>query len=312
MARNIILDCDPGHDDALALLLAHAHPAIELLAVTTVAGNQTLDKTTLNARRVMSIAGINEVPVAAGAALPLMRDQVTAPEIHGESGLEGWSFDEPEIDLDPRHAVDLIAETVAANDEVTLVPVGPLTNIALALHRHPGAMAKVKDIVLMGGSSGLGNTTPAAEFNVHADPEAAHVVFSSGLPITMVPLDLTHQAMVTPQVLERVRSVGNPVADMAAALLSFYTQAIDDAAGLWGAALHDPCAVARVIDPDLVECKRVNVVIETARSWSYGATVCDLQGVTGRKPNALIAQDLDAGAFWDLMLDALATYSEAG
>ncbi|MBA2272627.1 MAG: nucleoside hydrolase [Actinobacteria bacterium] len=309
MAQKIILDCDPGHDDALALLLAHAHPAVELLAVTTVAGNQTLDKTTLNARRVMSVAGIKEVPVAAGAARPLMRDQLTAPEVHGQSGLEGWPFDEPEVGLDPRHAVDLIAETVAACDEVTLVPVGPLTNIALALHRHPGVMAKVKDIVLMGGSSGLGNTTPAAEFNIHADPEAAHIVFSSGLPVTMVPLDLTHQAMVTPQILEQVRAVGNRVADMAAALLGFYSQAIDDADGLSGAALHDPCAVARVIHPEIVECKRVNVVVETARSWSYGATVCDLQGISGREPNALIAQDLDAGAFWDLMLDALTAYS---
>lgn len=309
MAQKIILDCDPGHDDALALLLANAHPAIELLAVTTVAGNQTLDKTTRNARRVMSFAGIKEVPVAAGAARPLMRDQMTAPEVHGDSGLDGWPFEEPEIGQDPRHAVDLIAETVAANDEVTLVPVGPLTNIALALHRHPDAMAKVKDIVLMGGSSGLGNTTPAAEFNILADPEAAHIVFSSGLPVTMVPLDLTHQAMVTPQILERMRAVGNPVAEMAVALLGFYSQAIADANGLWGAALHDPCAVARVIRPEIVECKRVNVVVETARSWSYGATVCDLQGVTGREPNALIAQELDAGAFWDLMVDALAAYS---
>jgi len=309
MAQKIILDCDPGHDDALALLLANAHPAIELLAVTTVAGNQTLDKSTRNARRVMSFAGIKEVPVAAGAARPLMRDQMTAPEVHGDSGLDGWPFEEPVVRLDPRHAVDLIAETVAANDEVTLVPVGPLTNIALALHRHPDAMAKVKDIVLMGGSSGLGNTTPAAEFNILADPEAAHIVFSSGLPVTMVPLDLTHQAMVTPQILERMRAVGNPVAEMAAALLGFYSQAIADANGLWGAALHDPCAVARVIRPEIVECKRVNVVVETARSWSYGATVCDLQGVTGREPNALIAQELDAGAFWDLMVDALAAYS---
>lgn len=309
MAQNIILDCDPGHDDALALLLAHAHPAIDLLAVTTVAGNQTLDKTTLNARRVMSVAGIKGVPVAAGAALPLMRDQITAPEVHGHSGLEGWPFDEPEVGLDSRHAVDLIAETVGANDDVTLVPVGPLTNIALALHRHPGAMAKVKDIVLMGGSSGLGNTTPAAEFNIYADPEAAHIVFSSGLPLTMVPLDLTHQAMVTPQILEGLGAVGNYVAEMAAALLGFYSQAIDEAGGLWGPALHDPCAVARVISPDIIECKSVNVVVETARSWSYGATVCDLQGITGREPNALIALNLDAGAFWDLMLDALTAYS---
>ncbi|MBA3349745.1 MAG: nucleoside hydrolase [Actinobacteria bacterium] len=309
MARKIILDCDPGHDDALALLLAHAHPAIDLLAVTTVAGNQTLDKTTLNALRVMSVAGIKEVPVAAGAERPLMRDQVTAPEVHGESGLEGWPFEEPEVSLDSRHAVDLIADTVTAAEQVTLVPVGPLTNIALALHRHPVAMKQVKEIVLMGGSSGLGNTTPAAEFNIHADPEAAHIVFSSGIPVTMVPLDLTHQAMVTPQILERMRAVGNPVADMAAALLGFYTQAIRDAKGFSGAALHDPCAVARVIRPEIIDCTRVNIVVETAQSWSYGATVCDLEGVTGRQPNALIAQDLDADAFWDLMIDALAGYS---
>lgn len=309
MAYKVILDCDPGHDDALALLLAHAHPAVDLLAVTTVAGNQTLDKTTVNARRVMSVAGIKDVPVAAGAALPLMRDQVTAPEVHGESGLEGWPFDEPETALDRRHAVDLIAEIVEANDEVTLVPVGPLTNIALALHRHPRAMAGVKEIVLMGGASGLGNTTPAAEFNIYADPEAAHIVLSSGLSVTVVPLDLTHQAIVTPEILERIRALGNSVTDMATALLGFYGRAFDSDHGFLGPALHDPCAVARVIRPEIVECKRVNIVVETARSWSYGATVCDLHGLTGREPNALIAQDLDVDAFWDLMIEALASYS---
>ena len=309
MAHKIILDCDPGHDDALALLLAHADPAIDLLAVTTVAGNQTLDKTTLNARRVMSVAGIEDVPVAAGAALPLMRDQVTAPEVHGESGLEGWSFDEPEAAVDPRHAIDLIAELVEANEEVTLVPVGPLTNIALALHRHPRAMARVKEIVLMGGATGLGNTTPAAEFNIYADPEAANIVFSSGLPVTMVPLDLTHQAIVTPRVLERIRAVGNRVSEMATALLGFYGRAFHPAHGFLGPALHDPCAVARVIKPEIVECKRVNIVVETARSWSYGATVCDLYGVTGTQPNALIAQELDDSAFWDLIIEALDGYS---
>lgn len=312
MAHKVILDCDPGHDDALALLLAHAHPDIDLLAVTTVAGNQTLDKTTLNARRVMSVAGIKGVPVAAGAALPLMREQVTAPEVHGESGLEGWPFDEPETGVDRRHAVDLIAEIVEANDEVTLVPVGPLTNIALALHRHPVVKSRLKEIVLMGGASGLGNTTPAAEFNIYADPEAASIVFSSGLPITMVPLDLTHQAIVTPEVFERIQAIGNRVADMATALLGFYGRAFDSAHGFLGPALHDPCAVVRVFRPEIVACRPVNVVVETARSWSYGATVCDLHGLTGRKPNALIAQDLDVDAFWDVMLEALASYSDAG
>ncbi|MBX5463983.1 MAG: nucleoside hydrolase [Clostridia bacterium] len=311
MARKIILDCDPGHDDAIAILLAHAHPAVELLAVTTVAGNQTLPKTTLNARRVMTVAGIRDVPVAAGADRPLVREQVVAADIHGESGLDGPRFGEPTVELDPRHAVDLIIETVLREDDVTLVPVGPLTNIALAIRREPRILPRIREVVLMGGSCTLGNVTPAAEFNIYADPEAAQIVFSSGLPLTMVGLDLTHQVRATPEVVERIRALGNPVAEMAADLLTFFASTYRKVFGFEGAPLHDPCAVAYLIDPQLIECQPANVEVELRGTWTYGATVCDLYGVTGRPANARVATRIDRERFWDLIVEALASYGRA-
>ncbi|MDI3341449.1 MAG: nucleoside hydrolase [Sphaerobacter sp.] len=309
MVRKIILDCDPGHDDAIAILLAYANPAVDLLAVTTVAGNQTLPKTTLNARRVMTVAGIRDVPVAAGADRPLVREQIVAENIHGESGLDGPRFGEPTVELDPRHAVDLIIETVLEHGDVTLVPVGPLTNVALAIRREPRILPRIREIVLMGGSYTLGNVTPAAEFNIYADPEAADVVFSSGLPITMIGLELTHQVKATPEVVARIRALGNPVAEMAAELLTYFASTYKKVFGFDGAPLHDPCAVAYVIDPELIECQPANVQVELRGTWTYGATVCDMYGVTGRPANARVAIRIDAARFWDLIVEALATYS---
>lgn len=308
MARKIILDCDPGHDDAIAILLAYADPRIDLLAVTTVAGNQTLEKVTLNARRVMTVAGIREVPVAAGADRPLVRDPIAAPRIHGETGLDGPRFGPPEVEVDPRHAVDLIVETVLAEEDVTLVSTGPLTNIALALRREPRILPRIREVVLMGGAFGMGNATPAAEFNVYADPEAADVVFRSGVPLTMVGLDVTHQARATTDVIKRIEAIGTPVARMSVDLLVFFARAYERMFGFGAPPLHDPCAVARVIDPDLVTCAQANVVVETRGEWTYGATVCDLHGVTGRPVNALVATELDVEGFWDLVIEALASY----
>ncbi|MGH9431584.1 MAG: nucleoside hydrolase [Terriglobia bacterium] len=307
--RKIILDCDPGHDDAIAIVLAYASPQIELLAITTVAGNQTLAKTTLNAQRVMTLAGIRGIPLAAGADRPLTRDPIVAGEIHGESGLDGYDFPAPRVGVEPRHAADLMIETLLRQDRVTLVPTGPLTNVALALRKNPAILPRIAEIVLMGGSYSLGNVTPAAEFNIYADPEAADIVFRSGVPITMVGLDLTRQARVTEDVLRRIRGVKNAVADMAIGLMTFFSSTYKNRFGFDAPPLHDPCAVARVINPAIVRSRPTNVMVETRGAWTYGATVCDLYGVTGRAVNAQVATELDVEGFWTLILDALASYS---
>src|SRR5919201_306923 len=238
----VILDCDPGHDDALAILLAHGNPAIELAAITTVAGNQTLDRTTLNARRVCSLAGIHDVPIVAGSERPLTRDLVTAPHIHGQSGLDGPAWGPPTVPLAPDHAVDLIVSLVMASPgEITLVPTGPLTNVALALRREPRLVSAVREVVLMGGAYTRGNETPAAEFNVFVDPEAAAIVFGAGWPVTMVGLDLTHQALATAAVLDRIRAVGTPVAQTGVDLGDFFARPPRGAGGRGPPPVHDAC-----------------------------------------------------------------------
>ena len=307
----IVLDCDPGHDDALAILLAAAGPSLELVAITTVAGNQSLDKTTLNARRVCSVAGILDVPIAAGCDRPLVRSRIAAPEIHGESGLDGPAFGAPTVPLDPRHAVDVILEASHEHPGVVLVPTGPLTNVATALARDPSLGQRLRRIVLMGGAMGLGNVTPAAEFNIAADPEAARAVFESGVPITMVPLETTHRALATPEVIQRIAALDFPLAHMCVELLGFFAETYLRVFGFPAPAVHDPCAVAWVIDSSMVPTQRMRVDIETDAEFSYGRTVCDLYGVTGREPNAEVGMGLEVDRFWALMIGAIASYREA-
>jgi purine nucleosidase len=303
MPSKVIIDCDPGHDDAIAIMLAHASPELELLAITTVAGNQTLDRTTLNARRVCTVAGIAGVPIAAGCDRPLLRELVTAGEIHGASGLDGAEWPEPTVDVVPAHAVDLIIDLVlAAPGDVTLVPIGPLTNVALALRREPRIAGAVREVVLMGGSFTRGNTTPAAEFNVYVDPEAAAVVFAAGWPLTMVGLDVTHQARVTPEVMDGIAAVGTPLSMVVTQMMRFYGERSSLPGG---PPLHDPCAVARVIDPGLMACRDAFVAVETQGQWTRGMTVTDFAGRLGHAPNAAVATELYVPAFWDLVLDAL-------
>jgi inosine/uridine nucleosidase len=223
VAKRIILDCDPGHDDAIAILLALGCPDIELVAITTVAGNQTLDKTTLNARRVCTVAGAYDVPIYAGSWRPLTRPQVTAADVHGASGLDGPAFGEPAVPVQEERAVDYLVRTLMAEGEdITLVPTGPLTNVASALRREPKIAERAREVVLMGGAYTRGNRTPAAEFNIFADPEAAAAVFGAGWPLTMVGLELTHQAIATSQVTERIRARDTDVSRMVTALLDFY------------------------------------------------------------------------------------------
>jgi purine nucleosidase len=290
----------------MAILLAHGNPEVELLAITTVAGNQTLDKTTLNARRVCTVAGITDVPIAPGCDRPLMRQLVTASEIHGESGLDGPSFGEPTVPLSDRHAVDLIVDLVMSSDgDITLVPTGPLTNIAMALRHEPGLASRVREVVLMGGSYTRGNQTPAAEFNIAVDPEAAAMVFEAGWPLTMVGLDLTHQALATQVVSDRIAALGTPVSQMVVDLLTFFRNTNKEESGFDAPPVHDPCAVARVIRPDLVRCVDAFVAIETKGQWTSGMTVTDFRGTFHHRPNAQVATTLDVAGFWDLMLDAL-------
>ncbi|MDK2856448.1 MAG: ribosylpyrimidine nucleosidase [Bacillota bacterium] len=308
MKRKIILDIDPGHDDAVALLIAAASPELELVGITTVAGNQTLEKTTLNARRVATVAGI-KVPIYAGLARPLVRDQVIAPNIHGESGLDGPDLPAPEVPVEKEHAVDFIIRTLDESDgDITLVPTGPLTNIAAVFIRRPDLARRVKEIVLMGGAYGLGNVTPAAEFNIYADPEAAHVVFTAGAPITMVGLDLTHQATATPDVLERLRGLRTRVGDLVAELLTFFGSTYHKVYGMEAPPVHDPCTVAKLIDPDVFTTRPAYVAVDTKSDLNYGRTVCDFYGLTGHAPNAQVAMKLDRDRFWDIVLTALARY----
>jgi inosine-uridine nucleoside N-ribohydrolase len=302
----VILDVDPGHDDAVALMLACGHPGLDLLAVTTVAGNVPLEKTTRNALRVLSLVGCTDVPVGAGASEPLARPLHTAEDIHGKSGLDGpEEIPESTFEPDERGAVELIAATLRASPEpVTLVPVGPLTNIATFLREHPELRDRIARISLMGGSIGLGNTTPAAEFNIYVDPEAAREVFESGLPITMSGLDVTHQADAGPDERERLRATGR-VGGVVAGFLDFFSTAYEGVFGFDAPPLHDPVAVAAVIEPGLLKTRPMRVDIECESDLTRGETVCDFYGVTGKEPNVAVGVELDREGFFKLLYGAL-------
>jgi len=301
----IILDVDPGHDDAVAIMLACGAPEIELLGVTTVAGNVPLEKTTRNALRVLSLVGRPGVPVAAGAAAPLVRPLRTAEDIHGESGLEGPEIPDAPFGPAERGATELIADAVSGSPEpVTLVPVGPLTNVALFVREHPELKGRIARISLMGGSIGLGNTTPAAEFNVYVDPEAAREVFESGLPITMSGLDVTHKAGAGPAQRERLRSLGR-VGLVAAELLEYFAATYEGVFGFDAPPLHDAVAVAAVLEPALLETRPMRVDVECESELTRGETVCDFYGVTGKPPNAEVGVGLDREGFFELLYRSL-------
>ncbi|MGK4907966.1 nucleoside hydrolase [Streptomyces albus] len=314
MARKIILDCDPGHDDAIAMLLAHGNPDVELVAVTTVVGNQTLEKVTRNALAVARIAGITGVPFAAGCPRPLVREIETAPDIHGETGLDGPELPEPAFDVDERHAVDLIIDTVMAHEpgEITLVPTAGLTNIALAVRKEPRIAERVREVVLMGGGYHQGNWSPVAEFNIVIDPEAAHIVFNERWPVTMVGLDLTHQALATPEVTGRIAKLGTRPAAFVNELLDFFGATYLENQGFAHPPVHDPCAVAYVIDPDVMTVRRAPVDIELRGGLTLGMTVADFRAPAPADCHTQVAVDLDHARFWDLVIDALERIGEGG
>jgi purine nucleosidase len=302
----VIIDCDPGHDDMLAILLAARHPALDLRAVTTVAGNRTIDDTTRNAQAILAIAGAPSIIVARGAAAPLVEPLRTADGVHGRTALDENASEAGAAPLAPESAVELIARLLRESEEsITIVAIGPLTNIALLLREHPSLLSRIAEIVLMGGSTGRGNVEPLAEFNIRTDPEAADVVFSSGLPITMCGLDVTHQALVTESVLARFAALDGLAARTAQRLLEYFTTGYELVYGLGEPPLHDAVAVARVIEPALVDCRRTNVVVELHGRHTRGATVCDLHGVTGREQNVDLAWSLEVERFWDLLLSTI-------
>lgn len=305
--RAILLDCDPGHDDAVALLLAHGSPSIDLVAVTTVFGNQTLEKVTRNALAIARVAGITGIPFAAGAARPLVREVEHASDIHGESGLDGPVLPEPAIALDPRHAVDVIIDTVMAQEPgtLTLVATGAMTNLALAVRQRPEIAHRVKEVVLMGGGYHVGNWSAVAEFNIAIDPEAAHIVFTAGWPVVMVGLDLTHQALATPEVADAIAAVGTGPARFTGELLKFFGRTYREVQGFDSPPVHDPCAVAYVIDPTIVQTVRVPIGIELTGTLTLGMTVADFRAPAPDDCTTWAATTLDHGRFWGLVVDAL-------
>ena len=308
-ARKIIIDTDPGQDDAVAILLALASPELDVLGITAVAGNVPLPLTEKNARIVCELAGRADMKVFAGCDAPLKRKLVTAEHVHGKTGLDGPVMPDPQMALQPEHGVDFIIETLRAepSGSVTLCPLGPLTNIASAFEKAPDIVARVAQIVLMGGAYfQVGNITPAAEFNIYVDPEAADIVFKSGADIVVMPLDVTHRALTTRPRVDAFRALGTKPGQMVAEWTDFFERFDKEKYGSEGAPLHDPCVIAYLIDPDLFQGRRVNVEIETASELTLGMTVADWWGVTERAPNALFMGDLDADGFFALLSERLA------
>jgi purine nucleosidase len=306
MPTPLILDCDPGHDDAFAILLAAGDPAADLRAITTVGGNGNLKNVTNNALRVCTLAGLTDVPVAPGAAGPLRGALQTAADVHGESGLDGPELPEPAFDVDPRGAQQLIVDTLTAAEEpVTLVPTGPITNIATLLRDRPDVIPKIREIVWMGGSAERGNRTPYAEFNAWVDPEAIEIVLASGVPFTLVGLNLTHQVLATAHVIDRIGAIGTPLAQTCRDWLHFFAGTYQRVFG-HEPPLHDPCAMAIALDPTIAQSVDVFVAAETQGRWTRGATVVDLHGRTGEAPNARVAMTIDVDRFWERMIAAIA------
>ena len=304
----IILDCDPGHDDAVAIMLAANSPRLDLLGITVVAGNQTLENTRRNALRVVQWLGVN-VPVYAGCGRPMIREKITAGDIHGESGLDGPVFPPLTRTLESEHAVNYIIRTLmASDDDITMVTTGPMTNLAMAMRMEPKIMDKIRRIVLMGGSYTNGNVTPAAEFNIIADADAAYVCFTSGCPITMVGLDVTRKVLCYPAIVERMGKIGNEASRLFVDLMGHFCRTQKEIFGWEGGPLHDPVTIAYLIDPSVLTTKPMNTQIDIRSVQSYGRTNCDYFGYMGLPATADVAIDIDAGRFWDIVEEGLRRY----
>jgi len=306
--KKIILDCDPGHDDAVAILLAGALNSIEFLGITSVAGNSYVKNTTRNALIIVENAGLN-IPVCEGCSKPLVRNQIVAPDIHGESGLEGAELPLPKKAKDPRKAVQFISEMIRENpNEVTIVAVGPLTNIANFVIDYEELIPLVKELVIMGGGINFGNTTPVAEFNIYADPEAAQIVFNSGMPITVFPLDVTHQTKIYMNEIKKMQKYSSNIVSKMGLLLEFFHQTYYDIFKIEGAPLHDPCTIAYLKDPEIFEYEDYYCQIETKGELTYGQTVVDYWKTSGMKPNSKWALKADRDKFIDLLFSSFLNY----
>lgn len=306
--KKIIIDCDPGYDDAVALLLAAGNPNVEVLGITTIAGNQTLEKVTRNALRIAKLAHLDHVSVAAGSARPLLRDQVVvAANIHGESGLDGCTLPEADYTVDQRNAAQFIIDTVMREppQTVTLVPIGPLTNIALAVRMEPRIVERVKEVVLMGGGCHIGNIKPMAEFNIENDPEAAHIVFEEKWPIVMIGLDLTYQALATAEVKNEIAAIDTDAARFLTQVLARFSETYKRSKGFDEPPVHDPCAVAYVIDPTVMQVRKAPVHVEYRGLYTNGMTVVDLRKPAPQDCHTAVALKLDHKRFWDMIIAAV-------
>jgi purine nucleosidase len=307
--RKIIIDTDPGQDDAVAILLALGSAELEIVGITAVAGNVPLKLTEKNARKICELAGRPDINVYAGAIRPLARELVTAEEVHGKTGLNGPQLPDPKMKLQHQYAVDFIVETLMKEEAgtITLCALGPLTNVALALIREPKIAPRIKEIVLMGGGFFEGgNVTPTAEFNIYVDPQAAEVVFKSGIPIVMMPLDVTHKALTTAKRTQAIRKLGTRVGTATAEMLEFFERFDEEKYGTDGGPLHDPCVIAYLLKPELFSGRKCNVTVETASELTMGMTVIDWWGVTKRPKNAMVMRDIDHDAFFALLVERLA------
>lgn len=319
MSIPAIIDCDPGHDDTMAILFGAR--TLDLKGITTVHGNAPLSLTTKNARKVVELANLLDVPIAEGMDRPLLREAHHAPDVHGHTGLDGPDIPEPTVPLLEEHAVDFIYRTAMEVDELCLIPIGPLTNIAVALRRYPDLADRIAEISLMGGSLTFGNVTPAAEFNIWADPDAAKIVFESGIPIKMVGLNVTRQVSATPAYREQCRSLGNRTGQIVAELLDFYSERLAKLFGLPGGSMHDPLAVSALIDQETLTFESMHVAVELRGEYTYGMTLCDYRHhkpsdmeaggegvIRGQEPNAEVAIAVDPERFWEQFLHVLSTY----
>ena len=306
--QKIILDCDPGHDDAIAILLAIASPKIDLLGITVAAGNQTIEKTSQNALNVARFLG-SKVPIAIGCALPIVKERVICSEVHGETGLDGFIFPEYKKDFDKRHACQLMIDLIMANDDVTVVTCGPMTNLAMAMRLEPKIVSRINKVVLMGGSTDNGNTSPAAEFNIMCDAEAAHIVFNSGVDVYMCGLNITRKVLVYDKIVDRIEKIHNRVSDMFVKLIRVFNENQRKTFGLEAGPLHDPVTIVSLIDDSVIDFEKMNVTIDINHGTSYGRTNCDVFDYLHLPKNAYVAMDINVDKYWDIIEEAIRSFS---
>lgn len=306
--QKIILDCDPGHDDAIAILLAVASPSIDLLGISVVAGNQTIEKTAQNALNVARFLNSN-VPIAIGCSLPIIRDRIICSEVHGESGLDGFTFPKYEKNFDKRHACQMMIDLIMANDDVVVVTTGPMTNLAMAMRLEPKIVKRIKKVILMGGSIDNGNTSPAAEFNIMCDAEAAHIVFNSGVDVYMCGLNITRKILVRDEIVNRMGQINNRISDMFVKLMEVFNENQRKTFGIEAGPLHDPVTIVSLIDESVVTFKKMNVVIDINHGSSYGRTNCDVFDYLHAPKNAYVAIDVDVNKYWNIIEKAIRSFS---